>query len=387
MELINKVFVTIFIVSAGLFSCSGKGNKEAAESESSQPESSIVQLSEEQVKNAGIRMANPVMAEISQPVQVSGLLDVPPQNLHSIGARVSGMVKSTTLLQGSHVHKGDVLCVLENPEFLNWQQEYMGNKARLDMLGNDLKRQQGLADKNLSSQKVLQQATADFQILQATQNALRRKLQLTGFSLPEIEKGNFSASLPVSAPSDGFVTSVFINTGQVVAEGTTLCELVNVEHIHAELMVFEKDIPRVKEGQEVEFELVASPGIVHRARVFMVNHKISRERTVQVHAHLEEMKPEFLPNMQVSARIHTGGNKEWTVPAEAVVSSGKKEAVWIAEAKANSFRLIPVEVRGSEENSVALKFPEGIDPASLKVVVSGAYDLKAVAEKKSAPED
>lgn len=372
------------VLSASLFSCS---EKKSASREEAVPVMSagMVKLSPEQMKNAAIRFDVPVQKELRQAVQVTGVLDVPPQNLHSIGARVSGMVKSTTLLQGSHVHRGDVLCVLENPEFLGWQQEYSGNIARLELLEIDFRRQKGLADKNLSSQKVLQQASADYQILKAAQNALRRKLQLTGFSISEIENGNFSASLPVLAPSDGFVTAVYINTGQVVSEGTALCELVNVEHIHAELMVFEKDISRVKEGQSVEFELIASPGIRHHAKVFMVNHKISKERTVQVHAHLDEMKPEFLPNMQVSARIFTEGKKEWLVPASAIVSFAQGDAVFTATQEPGSFRSVPVRVLGSEGNFVAIRFPDDVSPATLKIVSNGAYDLKSVAEKSASP--
>jgi cobalt-zinc-cadmium efflux system membrane fusion protein len=152
-------------------------------------------------------------------------------------------------------------------------------------------------------------------------------------------------------------------------------------------MVFEKDISRVKEGQAVEFELVSSPGKVHKASVFMINHKISRERTVQVHAHLEEMKPEFMPNMQVTARILTGGHKEWTVPASSLVSFAGRSAIYAEDAAPGTFRPIPVEVLNLEGSFIALKFPEGTDPASLKVVAEGAYDLKSVAEKSTAPEE
>ena len=387
MELNDIVRTSLLLISSALISCSGNADKEKTEDSGVSPGTAIVRLSPEQVKNAGIRIENPLMREVTLPVQVSGVLDVPPQNLHSIGARVSGMVKSTTLLQGSHVHRGDVLCVLENPEFLTWQQEYIGNRAKLEMLSADLKRQQGLADKNLASQKVLQQAAAEFQMLEATQNALRKKLTIKGFSVSEIEKGNFTASLPVTAPADGFVTSVFINTGQVVAEGTALCELVNLEHIHAELMVFEKDISKVKEGQAVEFELVSSPSKVHKASVFMLNHKISRERTVQVHAHLEEIRPEFMPNMQVTARILTGGHKEWTVPSSALVSFAGKPFVYTEDSAPGTFKPLPVEVIDSEGDFIAVKFPAGINPPGLRVVSDGAYDLKAVAEKSASPEE
>lgn len=368
-----------------LLACGGEKQQNQENSVSGKPAGTVT-LSPEQLKNAGIITGFPEQKEIAREIQVSGLLDVPPQNLYSIGARVPGMVKSTSLLQGSHVHRGDVLCVMENPQFLSWQQEYAGNKARLELLGADLKRQQGLAEKNLTSQKILQQAMADFKMLEAAQQALRKKLILTGFSLSEIEKGNFSAELPVTAPSDGFITAVYVNTGQVMAEGAPLCELVNVEHIHAELLVFEKDIALVKTGQEVEFELVSAPEKKHRARVFLINHKISAERTVQVHAHLERPDPDFVPNMQIAARIKTAGSLEWVVPDEALVSDGRQQAVYAEAERPGSFRLVPVQLTGSAVGLRGVKFPAGTDPSKLKIVLKGAWDIRSVAEKASSGE-
>ena len=383
MELIkiNTAFMAFLL----LLACGGEKQQNQENSVSGKPAGTVT-LSPEQLKNAGIITGFPEQKEIAREIQVSGLLDVPPQNLYSIGARVPGMVKSTSLLQGSHVHRGDVLCVMENPQFLSWQQEYAGNKARLELLGADLKRQQGLAEKNLTSQKILQQAMADFKMLEAAQQALRKKLILTGFSLSEIEKGNFSAELPVTAPSDGFITAVYVNTGQVMAEGAPLCELVNVEHIHAELLVFEKDIALVKTGQEVEFELVSAPEKKHRARVFLINHKISAERTVQVHAHLERPDPDFVPNMQIAARIKTAGSLEWVVPDEALVSDGRQQAVYAEAERPGSFRLVPVQLTGSAVGLRGVKFPAGTDPSKLKIVLKGAWDIRSVAEKASSGE-
>ena len=365
-----------------IFACQSKTGQ-GGENPVAETHISEISLSAEQIKNAGIVLQAPVMQPISLDIPVSGVLDVPPQNLHSIGARVPGMVKSTSLLQGAHVHKGDVLTILENPEFLNWQQEYMSGKARLEMLESDLQRQQGLAEKNLSSQKTLQQIQSECKMVRASLSAIRQKLQVNGFSLSEIEKGNFSAELALRAPDDGFITAVFINTGQVLKEGDPICELVNMEHIHAELMVFEKDVAHIREGQEVNFELVSDPGKIHQAKVFLVNRKIGKERTVQVHAHLEDHRPEFLPNMQITARIRTDERPEWTIPEEALVYEGNQPVVFVSGEKPGSFRKLHLQVLVKEGRNIAVKFPHDQNPGEIRLVVKGAYDVKSAMEKAS----
>ena len=383
-----KIFV--FALSASLLiSCKDSGKAV----DSNLPEmalnktSDLIELTQQQLKNAGVVLANPELKMVTADIRVSGILDVPPQNLFTICAKVNASLKKTSMLQGSHVHKGEVLCVLESPDFIAWQQDYAGNRARLEFLESDLKRQSGLAEKNIASVKVYEQAKADFRILDASQKGLKKKLELLGFSISEIEKGNFSAELPVLSPIDGFVTSVFVNTGQVLTPENPVCEIVNMEHIHAELMVFEKDVMKVKEGQSVEFELVSEPGKFYGAKVFLVNHKISRDRTVQVHAHIEKILPEFIPNMQVSARIRTDAQQQWVLPSEAILSDGNSSSIYVSDAGTGKFQNLKVEILRTEGDISAIRFPEGIDAGSLIVVVKGAYDIRAVAEKNASAEE
>ena len=383
-----KIFV--FALSASLLiSCkdSGKAVDSDVPEMAVNKSSDLIELTQQQFKNAGIVLATPELKMVTADIRVSGILDVPPQNLFTICARVNASVKKTSMLQGSHVHKGEVLCVLESPDFIAWQQDYAGNGARLDFLESDLKRQSGLAEKNIASVKVYEQAKADFRILDAAQKGLKKKLELLGFSISEIEKGNFSAELPVVSPIDGFVTSVFVNTGQVLTPENPVCEIVNMEHIHAELMVFEKDVMKVKEGQSVEFELVSEPGKFYGAKVFLVNHKISRDRTVQVHAHIEKILPEFIPNMQVSARIRTDAQQQWVLPSEAILSDGNSSSIYVSDAETRKFQNLKVEILRTEGDFSAIRFPEGIDAGRLNVVVKGAYDIKAVAEKNASAEE
>lgn len=383
-----KIFV--FALSASLLiSCkdSGKAVDSDVPEMAVNKSSDLIELTQQQFKNAGIVLATPELKMVTADIRVSGILDVPPQNLFTICARVNASVKKTSMLQGSHVHKGEVLCVLESPDFIAWQQDYAGNGARLDFLESDLKRQSGLAEKNIASVKVYEQAKADFRILDASQKGLKKKLELLGFSISEIEKGNFSAELPVVSPIDGFVTSVFVNTGQVLTPENPVCEIVNMEHIHAELMVFEKDVMKVKEGQSVEFELVSEPGKFYGAKVFLVNHKISRDRTVQVHAHIEKILPEFIPNMQVSARIRTDAQQQWVLPSEAILSDGNSSSIYVSDAETRKFQNLKVEILRTEGDFSAIRFPEGIDAGRLNVVVKGAYDIKAVAEKNASAEE
>ncbi|MFX6182913.1 efflux transporter periplasmic adaptor subunit, partial [Acinetobacter baumannii] len=76
--------------------------------------------------------------------RASGVLDVPPQQLLTVSSPYGGTLKSTDLLQGKPVVKGEVIAVLENPEFIQLQQDYLDYKSQLVYLKEELERQQEL---------------------------------------------------------------------------------------------------------------------------------------------------------------------------------------------------------------------------------------------------
>jgi len=371
-------FATIVLLVFGLSSCSTPENETVSEKETTNP---AIKLSDLQLKNAGITLGKAQKMPISSNILANGILDVPPQNLVSIAARTPGFVKSTSLLEGTHIHKGDVLCVMENADFLVLQQEYISNFSRLAFLEKENQRQKDLAVEKVASAKTAEQTDADLKSLKATQKGLRKRLEALGFSVSKIEKGELTSELSITSPIDGYVTKIGINTGQFVQSSNLICEIVNLDHIHAELLVFENDLPNVSEGQKVTFSLTGKPEVRYKAEVYLINKKINPDRTVRVHAHLEHTYPEMIPNMQLHAEIATETKNVWTLPSTAIVTKGKSSVIYRFDKASKSFLPLEITTGGKDGENVEVIFPESFqDVETAEFVLTGAYDIKSFSE-------
>ncbi|MBK9288337.1 MAG: hypothetical protein IPN38_11810 [Flavobacteriales bacterium] len=84
-----------------------------------------VSLSAGQLKNAGIVTGKAERRSLGVLMPVQGVVDVPPQNLVSISAPLGGYLRSTDLLPGMEVQKGQTLAIMEDPRFIQLQQDYL----------------------------------------------------------------------------------------------------------------------------------------------------------------------------------------------------------------------------------------------------------------------
>jgi membrane fusion protein, heavy metal efflux system len=376
-KLYSSFFLILFVF---LDSCTGNSSKEQPKEQPAV--SSEVVLTDIQIKNAGIRLGSVSERELSTIIRANGMLDVPPQNLVSVSAMASGYVKSTDMLQGLHVHNGDPLCVLENPDYLTLQQEYLSNFSRIPFLQKEFNRQAELAKENVASAKEAEQSEAELNSLKNTQKGLAARLEMFGFDVKDIEKGNLRSQIVVRSNIDGYITKVGINLGSFVQPNDLLCEIVNLDHIHAELMVYEKDLSSIAVGQRLEFTLTGNQEKVYHASVYLINRKINSDRTVQVHAHIEDADKGLIPNMQLTASIRTKGRKVRALPTAAIVTQGKANVIYIQKAGTRSFSSIPIKTGIQEGDWTEVNFPGIEKPESLSIVLQGAYDLKAMAENK-----
>lgn len=349
-------------------------------------EGNIVTLSEAQIKTAGIVLGQIEERQISGTIKVNGVLDVPPQQLVSISAPLGGFLKGTTLLEGSKVKKGQVVATIENLDFIQVQQEYLEAKSNFELAKADYERQQELAKENVNSQKTLQQSKANFSNWQARYSGLQEKLKVLNLNVSSVEQGNVKSSINLYSPIDGYVTKVNVNIGKFVNPTDVLFEIVDTEHLHAELIVFERDVPKLKIGQKVRFTL-ANETKERIATIYLIGRAISEDRTVQIHCHIDKEDTELLPGMYLKALVETGGASVPAAPDEAVIDfQGKKNLfiVSVASTAANDsskthhgevqFEMVEIQIGNSELGYTEVILPEGFEKAS-NIVVKGAYAI------------
>lgn len=326
MKFIKRILFFTAII-ASLSSCQ-KSNEVAGVEEHHEEEENTAVLTEAQIKTAGVILGKVEQKQISGTIKVNGILDVPPQQLVSVSVPLGGFLKRTDLLQGSRVHKGQLIAVIENPEYIQLQQDYLDAKAHLEFAKAEHERQQELAKENVNAQKTLQQSKTDYQSWLAKKNGLQEKLKLININLAALEEGTITSTGFVYSPINGYVTEVNVNIGKFVGPSDVLFEIVDTEHLHAELTVFEKDVPKLKIGQKVRFTL-ANETVERMATVYLIGRKIGEDRTIRIHCHIDKEDRELLPGMYLKANVETGGNAVTALPDEAIITFQGKKYIFI----------------------------------------------------------
>lgn len=343
--------------------------------EKAAPDRVTLTAAEQQI--GGVRLDTLTERPMSGGLKVNGVLDVPPENLVSVSAPLGGFVDRTDLLQGSRVRAGQVLAVIRNPNFVQLQQDYLETRSQLKLAKAEYERQGELYRQEVAPQKNYQRAQAEYEALQVKTNAQAARLRLAGLPVG----GAIVSTATLRAPKGGYVKAVNVSIGQSVTPTDVLFEIVNPQHLHVELTVFERDIPQVKENQLVRFSLGNdSLGRERTAHVYLISKTISPERTVRIHAHQDQEDEQLLPGTFVRAVIETNRVTVPTLPEKAVVQYGAQAFVFVAAdsaAKAGTatFRLVPVTRGVSEDGYTEVHLPAAEQGKPLRFVTEGAYSL------------
>ncbi len=333
----------------------------------------VLELTKEQLANGQIETARVQSALINGTVSLNGVIDVPPQHMVSITCPMGGYVKSIDLLPGQEVAVGQALVTLEDPSYIQLQQDYLVTKSRLQFLLQENDRQRELAATEAASQKAYQQVQSELAAEQANLQAFEQKLALIGINARQLTAANISRTVIIRSPIHGFISKVPINRGRYVTATEVLAELMDPSDLHASLTIFEKDLPAVQIGQTVEVRTLNNPQVVFPAEVLLVSKNIDDSRSGMVHCHFRRRHKELAPGLAVTAVIETGKQQLPAVPESALLLSKGKYYVFVAEAQ-NRFRLTEVQP-GEKENGLVGISSNNVDWLNKTVVTKGAFSM------------
>lgn len=364
-----KKYIYLLVPSLMLMACGSDTTEETA---SANEIETIVQLTEAQLKNAAIVTGKMEKHTISSVLNVNGIIDVPPQNMVSVSIPLGGFLKSTKLLPGMHISKGEVIAVMEDQEYVQLQQDYLTTLADLKFAEAEYLRQKELNQSKAVSDKVFQQAEAAFQSKRITLKSYREKLLLIGIDPDKLNADNLSRSISVHSPIDGYVSAVNVNIGKYVNPTDVLFELVNPEDIHLSLTVFEKDLDKLFIGQKVLTYTNNAPEKKYPCEVILIGKDLSDERSVEVHCHFDQYDKSLIPGMFMNADVEVKSKDALTLPDDAIVRYENKQFVFLVKGK-DTFEMTEVSCGNSENGYTAIS--NGDRLSSHDFVVKGAYTL------------
>ncbi len=386
-----KISIIILGVIISLNSCINGDSKPAVTAMEVEvlPED-IVELRDDQIKLAGIQTGSVEMRSVSSTLKVNGIISVAPQNQATVCMPLGGFIKSTTLLPGNAVNKGQTLAVIENQDFVDIQQNYLEAKNKLSFAEAEYKRHTELYKEDVYSEKNVQQVTVEYKNLKALVKSLEQKLFLIGINPDQLSEDNISNTVNLVSPIRGSLKAVNVNIGKYVAPTEILFEIVNSDKLFLELTLFEKNAAKVTEGQKIKF-FINNENEVHEALISQTGKSISDDKTFSVYATVTSSCKNLLPGMYVNALIEESDLKVTVLPSEAVVSFDDKDYIFVFEKNKDEdgkamteYRIFEVKKGVSSSGYTEITLPEGFDVNSENVVIKGAYNL--LSAKKNAGE-
>lgn len=366
----KKIF---FIINIALLfaSCSNKEQSETITQEDVTLDN-IVTLTDEQYKVAQIDTGKLSYQNISTVVKLTGKIDVPPQSLVSISAPMGGYLKSTKLLNGMHIRKGEILAVMEDAQYIQLQEDYLSAKAQLSLLESEYNRQKELNQSKASSDKVFEQAKASYQTQLITIKSLEEKLKIIGIQPQKLTVDNISKSITINSPINGFVAAVNTNLGKYVQPNDVLFELIDPTDIHLSLTVFDKDINKLSIGQKLIAYSNSNPDKKYTSKIILISKFLTEDNSAIVHCHFDRYDPSLVPGMFMNAEIELSANYVTALPADAIVRYENKQYVFLVQGH-NQFLMQEVNI-GKTENGYT-EIIASKDWAEKNFVTQGAYTL------------
>jgi membrane fusion protein, heavy metal efflux system len=374
-----KYGILLLAALTSIFSC--KSNKEN-EKEHEKLAPDMIEMTQAQSTQTGIELGRPEKRNLHKVLEVNGVVKVTPRDLASVSAPMGGFIKSTMIVQGEAVSKGQVLAQIENLAFIDLQQNYLETRAKFQYASAEYKRHTELYKDNVYSEHNVQQTEAEYRSLNAQLKSTEQKLRMLGIDPLQLNEDRVTGILPVVAPISGYLKSVSINVGKYVGPTDIICEIVNPDEPILELVIFEKDVDKVSAGQKLIFSTPDHPEESYSATLYQTAKVLDNDKTSMAYARIDNNTKVLISGMYVNARIETDSREVVSVPQQAVVQFNDKFYIFLFKGKRNEngkevtdFQAVEV-TKGTVEGGFAeITLPASLLPEQLQVVVKGAYAI------------
>lgn len=359
-------------------SCSSEKNSEENETiQDSQNTENTIELSPEQQGIAKIETSKIEKKKMADVIKSTGNIEVPPHFIASVSPVMEGFIQKINYYPGNFVEKGAVLASLQHPDFIILQQNYIEAKSQFEYYKEEYKRQGELTVENAASIKKMQQAKSDYLTSEAKYKSLKSQLNLLGVDVESIEKGDFVTEFKVIAPISGKVAQLQANIGKHVSSDEAIVEIINESELYLNLNIFEKDIRKIKVGQNIQFHLLNDEKI-YESKVSRIGIKVEdKDRTTLVQSIIKNTDKELKPGMHVISAVLIKEHEVYAIQSDAIVESDGKSYLFI---KDNSqFEIVEIE-RGMEQNQYTEIREMDKKLLDADIVTNGVYYLVSMFE-------
>lgn len=217
----------------------------------------IITLSSTQARELNIKTVQVLMQPVSFSINAPGVVYPAPENISIISAPISGRVANIYAHEGETVQKGDPLLELESLDYANLLADFLENTAEATYLKQQLERNRQLVEKEISAQRTLDRAEADYSRAATKVSASKARLKALGvteslFELWQDEDTEPGSSLIIYSPITGTLNEHLIDLGTSVSANQKMLDIINNQKVLVRGFISPEDAFLIKKGTPVK---------------------------------------------------------------------------------------------------------------------------------------
>jgi cobalt-zinc-cadmium efflux system membrane fusion protein len=369
--------------------------------------SDIVKLTPDAFNKIGIKTSRVEPRVVHDNIVTTGQIQSDENRVFHINSLAPGRVIEDKVILGDVIRQGQTLAIIENLEVAKIYADFIRRfhendveikdaETKLALAKSNLSRTQQLYDENIAPQKALIQTQTEFTLASRAVDALKEKsthieeearslLSAYGVTLHNIQSEKLQTTSPIIAPRSGVITKKAITVGDVVAVQQTLYEVADLSQVWLDIAIYDKDLPRVKEGYVATFVSDSLPRKSFTGPITYIRPSTGdNTRTFLARVILKNpgllLKPGMFGQVTIQEPASQG---EAFVPADAVQTYGKEVFVFI-------------DLGGARYRKQAIKLGKKVEGGFLvdagvsagePVVTQGSFNLKAAVLKSEFAEE
>jgi membrane fusion protein, copper/silver efflux system len=320
-----------------------------------------VHIEDDLARRLGVTLTEARVEDLERTVRATGEVVWDETRLATVSLRFGGWAERLHVdFTGRHVRVGEPLLAVYSPELVSAQEDLLA-AVRLA--------------RELSGSRVPESAARGEEVL----DAARERLRLWGISSEDIhrveEEGRAREHLTLVSPHGGYVVEKNIQAGERFEAGAPLYRLADLSRVWVEVEVYERDLPWMAMGGEVEVEAAGDPGARLQGRITYIYPDVDRtRRTARVRIELPNPGERLRPGMFATARARVAvARAAVTVPRDAVMHTGERALVFVYHGNGR-YETRPVELGAEAGDRVQIR--SGLD-AEEQVVARAGFILDA----------
>jgi cobalt-zinc-cadmium efflux system membrane fusion protein len=341
----------------------------------------VIKMTAAVQKQNGVVVAPAKKLRLAGAINATGKVEANADRIAHVSPRISGKIVAVRASLGDSVSIGQALATLDSVELGEALNRYQQSKTKLALAQSSMDRIKGLVEKKIAARKDILLAETDFKTAQTELHTDEERLSLYGVSTAELEASNHRKPLlPVRSPIAGIITEKHAIVGELSDPSKSLYTVADLSSVWVMVDINEKDLSRVRTGQNATVIIGAYPDLTFRGRINHLADAVDQAtRTVKARIEVanpgRKLKPEMFATVELA--LQPDAPPVLAVPEDALQEVNGRKVLFVAE---NDTEFEPRPVETGRTAAGMVEIVSGLKEGE-RYAVKGSFMLKAEQKK------